>query len=150
MAHYYLETSALTKLYVRERGTERLLEIAARAKANRLTILTLSQIEFRSAVRRRERNGEIPSRIAQELLELFQTHVETRFNLQPVTDAVINVAARLIDRHFLRAFDAIQLAGFVALLQAASAESPTFVCADEELLAAAVRDGLKTLDVSKA
>ena len=149
MAHYYLETSALTKLYVRERGTERLLEIAARAKANRLTILTISQIEFRSAVRRRERNGDIPSRIAQELLELFQTHLETRFNLQPVTDAVINVAAGLIDRHFLRAFDAIQLAGFVALLQGASAESPIFVCADEELLAAAGRDGLKTLDLSK-
>ena len=72
MAFYYLETSALVKLYVREPGTDRLLALAARSAENRLAILALAQIEFRSAVRRRERTGEIPSPIASQLLETFK------------------------------------------------------------------------------
>lgn len=146
VAHYYLETSALAKLYVRERGTDRLLELASRASENRLTILALSRVEFRSAIRRRERNGELSSRVAQELLELFQTHLEARFALQPVTDSVLDLAANLVDRHFIKAYDAVQLAGFVALVNASSVDSPIFVCSDQELLTAANKDGLKTLN----
>ncbi len=79
MAFYYLETSALVKLYVRESGTERVLALANRASENRLAILGLTQVEFRSAVRRRERNGEIPPLLATQLLETFKRHLETRF-----------------------------------------------------------------------
>ena len=42
MALYYLETSALVKLYVREPGTERMLALAARSSENRLAVLALS------------------------------------------------------------------------------------------------------------
>lgn len=146
MALYYLETSALVKLYIRELGTERLLELAARANENQLAILVLARIEFRSAVRRRERNGEIATRIATQLLELFQRHVEARFLTQPINDFVLDIADRLVDRYGLRAFDAIQLAGFLACQNSAGADLPTFVCADAELLSAATREGCITLD----
>ena len=53
MAFYYLYTSALVKLYVREPGTERMLALAARSSENRLAVLALAQVELRSAVRRR-------------------------------------------------------------------------------------------------
>ncbi len=146
MAFYYLDTSALVKLYVRELGTERLLALAARSSENRLAILALAQVEFRSAVRRRERNGEIPSPIAHQLLEVFERHVEGRFLIQRVTDFVLDTASMLVDRHALRAFDAIQLAGYLVLKTAGGMDVPVFVCSDKGLLIAAEREGAPVLD----
>ncbi len=89
MAFYYLETSALVKLYVREPGTERVLALATRSSENRLAILDLSQVELRSAIRRRERAGDIPTLAANELLATFKGHIEARFVIQKITDFVL-------------------------------------------------------------
>ncbi len=51
MALYYLETSALVKLYVREPGTDRMLRLASRTANHRLAVLALTQVEFRCAGR---------------------------------------------------------------------------------------------------
>jgi uncharacterized protein len=146
LALYYLETSALVKLYVREPGTERLLSLADRSGDNQLAILALAQVEFRSAVRRRERNGEIPALVATQLLEVFKRHIEGRFITQAVTDFVLDLASMLVDRYALRAFDAVQLAGYAALKTSAGAAVPVFVCADQELLTAAQHEGMPILD----
>jgi len=146
LALYYLETSALVKLYVREPGTERLLSLADRSGDNQLAILALAQVEFRSAVRRRERNGEIPALVATQLLEVFKRHVEGRFITQAVTDFVLDLASMLVDRYALRAFDAVQLAGYAVLKTSAGADVPVFVCADQELLTAARQEGMPILD----
>ena len=146
MALYYLETSALVKLYVRELGTERLLALGDRSAQNQLAILALAQVELRSAVRRRERSGEIPSPVAAQLLVAFQRHVEGRFVMQGVNDVVLDIASVLVDRHALRAFDAVQLAGYVALRNSSGANVPVFVCADKELLAAARQEAVPILD----
>jgi predicted nucleic acid-binding protein len=146
LALYYLETSALVKLYVREPGTERLLSLADRSGENRLAILALAQVELRSAVRRRERHGEIPAVVAAQLLEVFKRHVEGRFITQTVTDFVLDIASTLVDRYALRAFDAVQLAGYIALKSSAGADVPVFVCSDKELLTAAKQEGIPILD----
>jgi len=146
LAFYYLETSALVKLYVRESGTERVLALANRATENRLAVLALTQVEFRSAVRRRERNGEIPPLVATQLLETFKRHLETRFVSQMINDFVLDVASALVDRHALRAYDAVQLAGYVALRSSAGADEPVFVCSDHALLAGARQEGIPVLD----
>lgn len=146
MAFYYLETSALVKLYVREPGTERLLALAARSSDDRLAILALTQVEFRSAVRRREGKGEIPSPIAAELLNAFERHVEGRFLIQAVTGYVLDTACMLVDRYALRAFDAVQLAGYMVLKTAAGADAPVLVSSNQELLVAAKREGAPVLD----
>ncbi len=146
MAFYYLETSALVKLYVRESGTERVLALANRTSENRLAILGLTQVEFRSAVRRRERNAEIPPLIATQLLETFKRHLETRFVSQTINDFVLDVASALVDRHALRAYDAVQLAGYVALRGSTGADVPVFVCSDHALLEAARLEGIPILD----
>lgn len=146
MAFYYLETSALVKLYVRESGTERVLALANRTTENRLGILALAQVEFRSATRRRERNGEIPPLVATQLLETFRRHLETRFVCQMINDFVLDVASALVDRHALRAYDAVQLAGYVALRSSTGADEPVFVCSDHALLLAARQEGIPVLD----
>lgn len=146
MAFYYLETSALVKLYVRESGTERVLALANRTTENRLAILALTQVELRSAVRRRERNGEIPPLVATQLLEAFKRHLEQRFVSQMINDFVLDVASALVDRHALRAYDAVQLAGYVVLRSSTGSDEPVFVCSDHALLVAARQEGIPVLD----
>jgi len=148
LAFYFLETSALVKLYVRESGTERVLALANRTTENRLAILAPTQVELRSAVRRRERNGEIPPLVATQLLETFKRHLETRFVSQMINDFILDVASALVDRHALRAYDAVQLAGYVALRGSTGTEVPVFVCSDHALLEAARLEGIPILDPS--
>lgn len=146
MALYYLETSALVKLYVREHGTGKLLQIADRLAENRLTVLALAQAEIRSAIRRRERAGDIDPSLATLLIERFERHLQSRFQRQGVNDLVLDAASPLIDRHSLRAYDALQLAGCLALRRISSADLPVFVCADRRLIEAAIAEGLATLN----
>lgn len=146
MALYYLETSALVKLYVREPGTDRMLRLASRAANHRLAVLALAEVEFRSAVRRREREGDIDPALATRLIERFAQQQEARFMRQLVNDQVLDRALDLIDRHPLRAYDAVQLAGCLVLKSTSPGEVPIFVCADRQLVAAAEAEGLAALD----
>ncbi len=150
MALYYLETSALVKLYVYEPGTERLLGLTASNAGHRFAILSLAQVEFRSAIRRRQRAGEVPDNTADELIETFRRHVEGKFLVQSLTDSVLDVALALVDGSGLRGYDAMQLAGYLVLRSTSGAEPPTFVCADRALLDAARNESCPVLDPSLA
>lgn len=146
MAILYLDTSALVKLYVREAGTDELLRLAHPDVGNRLAILSLSRIEFRAALRHRAKLGDIDSPALEELLRSFSVHLSSVFQIQPVNEAVVEAAAGLIDRHGLRAYDALQLAGCVLLRGTlGDAIEMQFVCADTALLEAARAEGLVTI-----
>ena len=149
MALYYLETSALVKLYVYEPGTERLLVLTASDAGHRFAIMSLAQVEFRAAIRRRQRNRQIPDNTGDELIETFRRHVEGKFLVQSLTDSVLDVAMALVDGYGLRGYDAMQLAGYL-VLRSTAAEQPTFVCADKALLDAARNEGCPVLDPSGA
>jgi hypothetical protein len=146
LALYYLETSALVKLYVQEPGTERLLRLARQTHENRLAVLAITAVEARSAIRRRERAGDIDPQAATLILDQLKQDMEGKFLRQTVTDIVLDGAIEMIDRYALRAYDAVQLAGCLALKTAVGTESPTFVCADQQLLEAARSELLPVLD----
>lgn len=148
MALYYLETSALVKLYVYEVGTDRLLALTAGNAGHRFAILSLAQVEFRSAIRGRQRRGEIPDDAADELVASFRRHVEGRFLIQTFSDSLLDVASALIDSYSLRGYDAVQLAGYMVLRSISGSEEPTFVCADKVLVATARNEGCPVLDPS--
>jgi predicted nucleic acid-binding protein len=143
---YYLDTSALVKLYVREPGTEQMLRLTSQAARNQLAVLALARVEIRSALRRRERAGEIASRVVVQLLERFQHHLEAVFMRQGITEATLEDACGLVDRHGLFALDAIQLAGYLALRTSSGANTPIFVSADKQLLEAAESESIPVLD----
>ena len=145
MGAYYLDTSALVKLYVREPGTGWMIGLANPSNGHTLAILGLARVEFRAAVRQRERIGDVTHAVAQELLNAMERHLHEVYLVQPVTEAVIEEAARLLDRHPLRAYDAMQLAGCLSL-QARLPEALAFVCADRRLSEAAEREGVTALD----
>ena len=146
MALYYLESSALVKLYVYEAGTERLLGLTEDETGHRFAIFSLAQVEIRAAIRRRQRGGEIPNFEADEMIESFRQHTEGRFLIQPVSDSLVDVALALVDGHFLKGYDAMQLAGYMVLRSMAGREDPVFVCADKALISAARNEGCPTLD----
>jgi predicted nucleic acid-binding protein len=148
LALYYLETSALVKLYVYESGTERLLALTANDAGHRFAILSLAQVEFRAAIRGRQRRGEIPDNAADQLIESFRRHAEGKFLIQSFSDSLLDVASALIDSYPLRGYDAAQLAGYLVLRSISGTEEPTFVCADKILLATARNEGCPVLDPS--
>ena len=145
MASVYLDTSALVKLYIEEAGTARITALTAEHQDVQVIILDISLIESRSAVRRRQREGDIPSADADRVLRRMEDDAAAAFLLQPSTSAVMEEAARLIDRHPLRAYDALQLAG--CLVAGQDVPGPlTFVCADSRLCEAASLEGVPTLN----
>ena len=148
MALYYLETSALVKLYVYEAGTDRMLALTTRGAGHRFAILSLAQVEYRSAIRRRQRSGEIPAPTANQLIETFQRHAEGKFLIQSLSNSVLDVSLALVDSYGLRGYDAVQLAGYLVLRSVSGSEEPTFVCADKVLLSAGRNEGCPVLDPS--
>ena len=79
----------------------------------------------------------------------MEHHVQFLYLVQPVSEAVIEEAAALLDRYPLRAYDAMQLAGCLALRSRVS-EQPSFVSSDRDLLQAAEEEGLLVWDPTKA
>ena len=93
MTHLYLDTSALVKLYVYESGTPQMLELASKAD-NQLTLSTLTQIEFHSAVRSRQRAGDLDDSVSESMLDRFDNDLDNRFNRQAVNGYVIGPRSR--------------------------------------------------------
>jgi predicted nucleic acid-binding protein len=146
LALYFLETSALVKLYVREPGTDKLLRLASREANHRFAVLTLARVELHSAIRRRERAGDIDGSDARRLLGRFEQHLESKFLRVPLNDTVMETACSLLDRHPLRAYDAVQLAGCLAWKLISGSLEPVFISADHQLLSAAKAEGLSAMD----
>ena len=147
MASVYLDTSALIKLYVEEEGTERVVAITDDFDGVQVIILDVTPLEARSAVRRRQREGDISGADADRILDRIEDDTSSSFLVQPSTSAVIEGAARLIDRHPLRAYDALQLAGCLVIRDIVPGPL-TFVCADVRLCGAAELEGLTVLNPS--
>ena len=145
MTSVYLDTSALIKLYIEEEGTERIAGIVEETDDGRPIILYLTPIEARSAIRRREREGDIAAADAERVLRQIEDDCSTLFLTQPLSPPVMEEAARLIDRYPLRAYDALQLAGCLVVRDGMPGPI-TFVCADARLCEAANGEGLTTLN----
>ena len=145
MALYYLETSALVKLYIREPGTDQLLRLM-KSRTDQFAVLTITQVEFRSAVRRRMRARDIDQTLATSLIQGFARHMEAIFLRQPLSEGVMEVACDLLDRHPLRAYDAVQLAGCLVLQANRQVERTVFVCCDDALLDAARAESVEILN----
>ena len=145
MASVYLDTSALVKLYIEEEGTAQVTALTADRDDVRVVVLDITLIESRSAVRRRQREGDISGADADRILKQIEEDASSSFLLQPSTSAVMEEAARLIDRHPLRAYDALQLAGCLVVRHHVPGPL-TFVCADTRLCEAAILEGVTTLN----
>lgn len=138
----YLDTSALVKRFVIEKGSERVSALVARGGP--VATAKVAYAEAFAAFARRRREGSLSRRGYLSLRRQFESEWEAYIRVD-LHDDVLRRARDLVARHPLRGFDAIHLASALEL-QAAVEEPVTFVAADARLLEAAARERLSALD----
>ncbi|MGN6592426.1 MAG: type II toxin-antitoxin system VapC family toxin [Terriglobales bacterium] len=148
MPAFFLDTSALLKLYVEEAGSAR-LEAAVSAPGVRLAISSLGMLEFKAVIRARMRGGAIEPGEGEQSLADFSRRATRSLVQQSLTEVVVGLANLLLDRHPLRAPDALQLASCLELYrtkQEALGTEVYLVGSDQRLLAAARAEGVPCWD----
>ncbi|MDQ3652337.1 MAG: type II toxin-antitoxin system VapC family toxin [Acidobacteriota bacterium] len=148
-ASYYADSSVLVKRHVREIGTRWFRQLADPPAANVIITAQLSIVEVYSALNRRRRELSISAADYMTIAGEFATVVKDEYEMMPLSPVVIDRARLLLERHSLRAGDAIQLASALLTndkLQAASFPPATFLTADDRLLVAAQAESLTTDD----
>jgi hypothetical protein len=151
----YLDSSALTKVYVREPGSRRLAAwIGDRDRgfdpAVRIVVSRLGLPETVSAITRRRNEGTLPAatalRLRNEVVLDFLQPVPPWTILNPVR-RVVDRAAFLVMQHRLRGYDAVQLATALRLqMQVGDSAALVFVCSDNGLSKAARAERLTVAD----
>ena len=133
----YFDASALVKRYMRETGstTVRRLLLSDTPVTSRL-----SEVEVASALVRRAREGVFSTAERDRALAAFASDLEAILVVE-LTEDVTAGATGLLQRHQLRAGDAIQLASSV-FLQEQLGETVPFVVFDRRLTDVARLEGL--------
>lgn len=133
----YFDASALVKRYVREQGSvkvRRLLSSDAPATSR------LSEVEVASGLVRLAREGAFSVAERDRALAALEADFAAILVVELTTD-VTSLARTLLQRHQLRAGDAIQLASGL-YLQEQLGEKVPFIVFDDRLSKAARREGL--------
>ncbi len=147
MAIFYLDTSALVKRYRRETGTEVVDAIfSSPAPEGRFFISSLCLLELTSAVWRLARGGALSEATASQILARFRQDVRDLISVWPLDQEIVAAAVGVVEDHRLRSADAIHLASALAIAGAETAAPVVLVASDRELLRAAERAGLPTID----
>jgi len=104
----------------------------------------LTEVEVRSALQRLVREGRVDAAQAQRLTQRVTQPFTRRSQLIRITRTVVTQAGMLLERHPLRAYDAVQLACVLTVrhgIHRRRMPPPLFVAADAMLLAAARAKG---------
>ena len=141
------DTSAIVKLYVPERGSDYVRQLAA---TDEIVIASITVVEFAAALRRRAVAGDLTVDQRDSTYQRFLADA-SEFSLVEANDAVRKEAARLLLDEprvagRLRGFDAVQLATarvWFEALRRASIEAGAFVVADGALRDAAAALGMR-------
>lgn len=96
MTNYYLDTSALSKRYVKESGSAWIQRITKSESVNLLLTARVTMIEFYSALARRKREGSVPANAVEIALRAFKAHSASSYDFVELDMPVVNVAQRLL------------------------------------------------------
>lgn len=134
----YLDTSALLKLYLQEKGTHVIKSFVQQATTVATSLVAYA--ERRAALARARHTGRLVGEGYRIVIEAFEREWGT-YVAQDVSHPVVRLAGDLAEKHLLKGFDAIHLASALTLQQKAG-ESVTFSAWDDRLMAAAAVEGL--------
>jgi predicted nucleic acid-binding protein len=148
---YFLDTSALAKLYHREIGSER-MESLVKAPSTRLILSELSLIEIQSVFATKARTGVIDKATLDQLRGLFFSDLAIgRFEVVLLARRHFQSAEALIRSHAvdyaLRTLDALQLS--VALDVNRRGAALEVVASDRNLCNVAAFEGLGVINPSE-
>lgn len=118
MTHYYLESSALVKLYVAETGSNWLLEFLKPELDHTFYAARISAVEVVAALLLRVRTGSLSLSLVQQTIEVFKTEFYVYYQIAEITASLVERAMKLVEIHPLKGYDAVQLAAAITLNQA--------------------------------
>lgn len=140
MSRYYFDTSAWTRLLIRDRvGHETAMD--AWHNADEVWSARVTYAEALAALALSRRTGELRARQHARLKSAWDM-VWPDLQIVDVDQRVVNHAGRLAERHALRGYDAVQLAA------AYKSGCRWLVSADKALNAAAKRLRLRVVDLN--
>ncbi len=151
MAEFYADSSVLVKRHVPEAGTRWFRRLAAPASGHIILTVRVSVVEIFSALNRRVREGTLDPQTYAAIAADVESVCATEYRVIELSPEVAGRARGLLERHPLRAYDAVHLAAALsaqAILQASGLPAPVFLSADARLLAAAQAEGLAIDDAN--
>ncbi len=146
MRLYFLDTSALVKRYVPEKGTWWIRETINPDSDSLVFVSRITEVEFVSAVIRRTRNQDLRPTQASQILALFEFDLKTSLKICEIHQDVLTTSVRLVKKYALRAYDALQLASAYEIHRRSSGSVFSLVSSDIELNIAAEAEGLRVED----
>jgi len=135
----FLDTSALTKRYVEEEGSEQVRTLCGEADALGVSVLVVP--ELISTLCRLVREGQLSSEDYRSLKSAVQADLSDA-DLCDLSQDAFEHALRCLERHPLRALDALHVGS--ALIY----QPDLFVSADRRQAEAADLEGLAVVDLS--
>ena len=145
MNNYFIDTSALFKRYIPEKGTDQLDEIFSLSKYLYISDLTIVEI-----VSNLKRKNEIVNEIDRDLYlkikkEFFNDIAQGSIQTISVSSEIIIKAWDLIDKKYITPMDSVQLATAIQLNS--KLKDVVFVCSDKKLAKLAEEYEIKNLVV---
>jgi uncharacterized protein len=148
MPIYFLDSSAIVKRYVSETGTAWVLNLHKPSAQNIIYVAQITGVEVVSAISRRLRGNKLIQKSADKAIFRFKRDFANKLRIVRLNDQIISEAMQLSEKHFLRGYDAVQLAIALELerrFAVSGFASITFISADNALNASAQSEGL-TID----
>ena len=149
MDAYFFDTSALIKRYIEEPGRLTVRSIINTPPIPDLHIVGITRVEMASALSRLALAPHADVTLMREALASFESDFPGDFSVIAITPELLDDAARFAQRHALRAYDAIQLAGCIELNQFRLHDSlplAPLVSSDAALNDAALAEGLPVIN----
>ncbi|MBT3270265.1 type II toxin-antitoxin system VapC family toxin [Candidatus Poribacteria bacterium] len=145
MPTYFVDSSALVKAYVAERGSRWVRDLLQSAELGDIYIAVVTPVEVTAALSRRSRGTDDLSAKARAGVRQFREALDARaYSLVELVPATIDSAMHLAETYHLRGYDAVQLACALAVrrMQQRGEEPLLLLSADIELNAAALQEAL--------
>lgn len=142
----FLDSSAITKRYVKEIGTAWLIELFRPKSFNRIYVAEIALVEVASALTRRHRGRSLSNPAYQKVQNRFRRNFADKFFKIETNLTIIEQAADLAEKYALRGYDAVQLASAVYLhnrRRQTALSALIFISSDNALNIAAGAEGLQ-------
>ena len=138
----YLDSSALVKRYLKEKGTDVILSLSTQEEF--IATSKLAYPELLSAFMRKKRAGELEDEPLQSVLSRLDADWPKLFIIE-VHDELLPMIKTLIGKYPLRGADSVHLASAL-WLESTTRAGVTFVASDVNLLNAAATENMKILN----
>jgi len=139
----YLDTSALIKRFVNEKGSAVVQSILGQGRP--VATAKIAYAEIYSGLTRKLREGQLSKPLYALACRQFERDWQSYVRVE-LKDDILVLARDLIQRHPLRGFDALHLASALGL-QISVGEQITFAAGDRRLLKAAGAEKMLALNV---